>query len=255
MKYFIQTRNKKEAFEFKALLTNKLNDLGYLEDEKNPDFVFSVGGDGTFLKLIHQYINKDVIFVPINMGHVGFMCEFATNELLSSINNLNNYQIRLVPLIETKINDKLIYSLNEIRIESNNGTSIKFDICVDDIFLETIRADGICISSSYGSSGLNRSMNGALVDHELNVLEVVEKNAINNKLYSSLKSPLILNGQRTVGLKNFSYEHFSLFYDTKYEQINHFKGDISIKLSEKKIKVLTDNNYNYIDRIREGLIG
>ena len=31
---------------------------GFLIDEVNPDFVFSVGGDGTFLKAVHRYLTK-----------------------------------------------------------------------------------------------------------------------------------------------------------------------------------------------------
>ena len=56
MKYALMVRNddlsKKTALKIKESLQNF-----FIYDEKNPDLVISIGGDGTILEAVHQYLN------------------------------------------------------------------------------------------------------------------------------------------------------------------------------------------------------
>ena len=58
MKYALMVRNddlsKKTALKIKESLQNF-----FIYDEKNPDLVISIGGDGTILEAVHQYLNVD----------------------------------------------------------------------------------------------------------------------------------------------------------------------------------------------------
>ena len=38
-------------------LTIRLSGNGYTYDDEDPDYVFVVGGDGTFLKAVHRYMD------------------------------------------------------------------------------------------------------------------------------------------------------------------------------------------------------
>ena len=55
MKYALMVRNddlsKKTALKIKESLQNF-----FIYDEKNPDLVISIGGDGTILEAVHQYL-------------------------------------------------------------------------------------------------------------------------------------------------------------------------------------------------------
>ena len=44
--------SKKTALKIKESLQNF-----FIYDEKNPDLVISIGGDGTILEAVHQYLN------------------------------------------------------------------------------------------------------------------------------------------------------------------------------------------------------
>ena len=58
MKYALMVRNddlsKKTALKIKESLQNF-----FIYDEKNPDLVISIGGDGTILEAVLQYLNVD----------------------------------------------------------------------------------------------------------------------------------------------------------------------------------------------------
>ena len=51
--------------------------MGVLEYNQNdPDLVISVGGDGTMLMSVHQYLKHDVNFVGVHTGTLGFFTVF-----------------------------------------------------------------------------------------------------------------------------------------------------------------------------------
>ena len=75
MKYALMVRNddlsKKTALKIKESLQNF-----FIYDEKNPDLVISIGGDGTILEAVHQYLNVDCCFVGIHTGTLGFYTDY-----------------------------------------------------------------------------------------------------------------------------------------------------------------------------------
>jgi NAD+ kinase len=257
MRYCIRYKKDKTAVETVKKLILKLEEHHFVLDEKVPEIVFSVGGDGTFLKAVHDFFEFNPLFVAINRGNLGFLCEFTDHDIDDLVDEIiqNSLPIRTISLLEGKFMNQKIYALNEIRVESCNGTSIQYDVNINNSFLETCRSDGACVSTSIGSSGLARSLGGSLVDNEIEMLQFIEKAPISNRRYNSLRSPFVLNVDKTITLSNFSYDYFNIFFDCKFLKINAFKGDIQIRISpDKKIRVLQNHDIDYIKKTRETLI-
>ena len=65
---------KKENQEIIDLIIAEANKHHFEIDNNHPDVVFSIGGDGTFLRAVHKYIDAldEVRFVGINSGSLGF---------------------------------------------------------------------------------------------------------------------------------------------------------------------------------------
>ena len=77
MKINIISNPKKNSKEFEDSLISKL-DNRYQKDNKNPDMCISVGGDGTFLYMIHKYgFNPKIKYAGFNLGTVGFLTSFG----------------------------------------------------------------------------------------------------------------------------------------------------------------------------------
>ena len=54
-------------------------------DQENPDLVISVGGDGTMLMSIHQYLDQNVNFVGVHTGTLGFFTDYQKDEVFELV--------------------------------------------------------------------------------------------------------------------------------------------------------------------------
>ena len=77
-------------------------------DEKNPDLVISIGGDGTILEAVHQYLNVDCCFVGIHTGTLGFYTDYQVDEVDQFIKDVTSRQFKTMKryMLEIKINKK-----------------------------------------------------------------------------------------------------------------------------------------------------
>lgn len=241
----------------KEEVINKITSFGYFLDEKNPEIVITLGGDGTFLKAFHQYNDQKPLFIGINEGNLGFLCEFSINELDKVYEILSKYDFNFVKnfnLLKLEGLEKTYFALNEFRIESNNGGALAFDVVIDEVYFEKLKADGVCFSTSLGSSGINKNINGAVVVPNLNVFQMSEKTAINNKHYSSLKSSLILTENNIVTLNNFNNDSFVIYFDNCFINVSNFNETLRISLSNEKISILGNRNSNYLAKLSDSFI-
>ena len=277
MRYLIVKRTDKISKKVSELIINKCNDCNFtyiseketstLKDGEKLDIVFSIGGDGTFLRSVHYYHKFNPIFININTGTFGYLCEFKIDEIEEIFprlfqRSINYKEVSLLRLDKYKFKEESnsfsltnsYFALNEFRIASIDEATIKFDIYIDNTFLECIRGDGCVISSSLGSSGITKSLKGALVDNEIEMLEFVENAPIFNKKYHSISSPFVLNKDKEFKLTNFFHHSFNVYYDCESLRVNNFTKDdyISIYLDQSnKIRILTNPKTNYIEKTRE----
>lgn len=273
MNYILVSRGDDYSNKVKLDLINHLNKLGFINIEdkisKNNkdislDYVFSIGGDGTFLRSVQSFYSFNPLFITINTGNFGYLCEYKKEDYLKSLTDLKKRDInyRLVSLLKCEVNRYIennnnntykkeeYYSVNEFRIHSSNGSTLKFDISIDDTFFETLKGDGCVIASSIGSSGIAKSLKGALIDNEIELLEFIESAPISNNGYTSLSSPFVLSKEKVFTFNNFSSSSFNIYYDSEAIEIKDFnkKDFIKILLSDTKIRLLHNKEKNYIER-------
>ena len=250
---------KRENKEIIDIVNNEAKKYGLFFDEKNPDVVISIGGDGTFLRAIHTYINQldKILFVGINNGTLGFFYDFAKDEIPSLIKMIaeKGYQIKEHHLIRGDIKcankEETIFAVNEIRIENPFHTLIS-EVYINDEKLETFRGSGLLVSSTLGSSAYNKSLGGALMDNDINALQLTEIAPISNNVYRSLGSSFVLSNKKTITFSG-DFKHVVVGYD--YLNLEE-KELVSIKISQadKVVRVLHNENHSDIQRIRKSFI-
>ena len=83
--------------EFEANLIKRLESKGHIFDNENPELVFSIGGDGTFLKATHLYLDKldKVVFACINKGQLGYFSDFFVEDIDDILDNFNSFVVIL----------------------------------------------------------------------------------------------------------------------------------------------------------------
>lgn len=253
LKYTIVSSNKIDA----SILVEKIKKELKLEyDEKDPDYVITLGGDGTILKAFHQYQNK--IIFALNAGHLGFYTNYKADEIdlmISNINN-NNFKINELDLLNVTFNNLgeeiSIDALNEITIISPLRTLIT-DISINDRFFETFRGSGLCISTPTGSTAYNKSLHGAIIDFNIEAFELTEIAGINSNSYKTLGSPIILSKDRVVKLNIKDNEEAYLTIDNLAYNIKNVKM-LEVKMSNKKLKMAYDTKEGFGRRLKRSFL-
>jgi len=141
---------------------------------KDYDFIVSIGGDGTILRLL-QYIGKRCppIF-GINTGRVGLLthCGIDYKEHLRKA--LAEFETERFMRIECSVNGERLLALNEIAvITSKPAKMIDVSVLVDGAEIERGRCDGIIISTPIGSTAYSLSTGGPIVDPHMECLILV----------------------------------------------------------------------------------
>lgn len=256
MKIALFYKKDKTDSKFISFVESKVLEHGFELVNSQPDIVLYVGGDGSFLRAVHQYVNQleKVQFIGLCTGHLGFFYSYQQDEidqLLEDIktSSLKKQQYRL---LEASIGLERLYAINEIRIESPFHALIS-DVEINGEYLETFRGNGLVVCSSIGSSAYNKSLGGAVSSPSLEVMQLSEIAPINNRVYKSLHSSLVLDDTNVITLKtkteNILIGFDELVSDTK------FASEIAFRLSNKKATVLYKKDYSYISLIRETFTG
>ena len=220
-------------------------------DEKNPNYVITLGGDGTILRAFHKY--PDAIIFAVHVGHLGFYTNYRIDEIDSVIDAINNHKYKVSALnllnvsFKDKDEDKVVTALNEITITSVTKTLI-LDVFIDNNYLERFRGTGVCVCTPTGSTAYNKSLHGAVIDFNIDAIELTEIAGINSNSYRTLASPLVLSKERVIKLINIKNNDAYLTVDnTSYKLAS---GElVEVKMSQKVLKMAFTNREGFIKRL------
>lgn len=256
MSYAIVTKEDEKSYKIRDFLIDRIKDE---YDEVSPTKVITVGGDGTFLKSVHQYESQidNIVFFIYNTGHLGYFSNYddeSLDALIEQVNN-NEYRISEYSMLGYKINTSngIIEgrALNEVTI-INPTRTLMLDVFMDNILLEHFRGTGICISAPAGSTAYNKSLGGAVIDASLDAFQITEIAPINSKIFHTLSSPLVLSKRHEVEFKSEENSTIWITVDSKSINIDNFNS-IAITLSDKKIRY-AKNGITLIKRLIKNFI-
>lgn len=254
MKISLVYKNEKVSPSYIKSLEDKIISYGFELDKDNPDVVLFIGGDGTFLRSVHQYVSKNIKYIGLCKGHLGFFYSYDQDEIDSLLSDLKVGTCKEEEhhLLEAKIDDKEIYALNEIRIESPFHTLIT-DVLINNELLETYRGNGLVVSTPLGSTAYNKSLGGAVIYPHIASMELSEIAPINNTVYNSVHSSLIIDKDSEIVLKTKT-DNILVGFDHLISEIK-LASSIRIRLSDKKITLLRSPSYSYTKLLKEKFVG
>ncbi|MBR0295740.1 MAG: NAD kinase [Bacilli bacterium] len=253
----IFAKEKPLCQDTKKVVLNLLKENDFPIDENNPEVVIVIGGDGTFLRAVHRYLNNDVMFVGLNAGHLGFFSEFELEEinLLPQVLKEEKYDMksyRLLNAVISSINEsKEIYAVNEVRIE-NPFSSLTADVSIDGKHLEKFRGNGLVVCSAIGSSAYNKSLGGAIVDTSMETLELTEIAAIQNNVYRTISSSYVVNGESTITFEGRLNE-VVVGFDSETIHLDQ-ASKVTISLSKKIIKLIDYKHISHVKKLKDSFI-
>ena len=255
MKFAIFTKSDKDVSGTVNNLLKACELYKLTFDNDSPDVVFVFGGDGTFLKAVHHYLDKldTVKFVGIRYGTLGFFYDFDGEDISYLVELLasGKYLEESHKLIECDLNNKTIYAMNEIRFENPFHTLV-CSISINDEHLERFHGNGLLVCSGLGSTAYNKSLGGAVIHRNLDVLQLTEISTIQNNLYRSLGSSFILPSD-TVFTFEGDFTNVVIGYDhltCECQGVNTFK----VRSSDKMVHIIYDKNHSTLAAIKRSFI-
>lgn len=142
------------------------------------DVLLVLGGDGTILSVARVLQGRKIPIIGINMGTLGFITEVSRENLFEDLEEifLGRYKIEERSMIKVEVirNKKNIVSclgLNDMVVGTGIMAKIaKFDLTVNGVYVSSIRADGIIVSTPTGSTAYNLSAGGPILFPTLKTL-------------------------------------------------------------------------------------
>ncbi|AOY76620.1 NAD(+)/NADH kinase [Clostridium formicaceticum] len=240
-------------------LKQKLLKLGY-SVPKSFDFeaelIICIGGDGSFLRAIHQYDFPDIPIIGINTGHLGFFAEVNPDEIDNFLDKYTagDYFIEEINPLEaticTRSNCIETRGINEIVIKGDKSRTVHLDIFVNNHLIQRFSGDGILVATSTGSTAYNYSIGGSLVDPKLNVVQVTPLAPINTNAYRSFTSSVIFPSQTVIKVNpEYRFEDSIVIVSDGTEHRCAGISEVVLQLSELDIKLLRLGDYNFWGRV------
>lgn len=232
-------------------------------DADYPDIVLSIGGDGTLLSAFHHYRKQlaSIRFIGIHTGHLGFYADWQHTEIPALVESLlaDNGEEVDYPLLAGRIHfrdgrEKRVLALNEAVIKRQLGT-LSAAVYINGQLFERFRGDGLVMSTPTGSTAYNKSVGGAVVHPTLETMQMAEIASINNRVFRTLGSPIVLSKADTVRVVNDSRARDVSFH---YDNLNILSHDIAwmeFKVAPQKIQFAQYRHMNFWKRIEMSFIG
>lgn len=247
----------------RELLAQKIKDNGF-STGKDGEFMFVIGGDGTFLKAIQRNMRENPIFIGINAGNLGFLSEFKFEDVdhIFDMIKKKQYSLQTLPIYEavvtTKSKVKRLYFVNDLVVERDGASVIHTDININDEKFCTLSGDGVILSTALGSTGYCIAAGGC-ISYDCDVMQMTPINPLHTSAYRSLMNSVILNSSNEVsifpGYKKkrpirIACDGHEINLNDKRGKGNMDIRSIVVKKSPFKVRLLRSKGFKNIDNLR-----
>lgn len=235
-------------------ITGQFEDGDDLPDDVS--YLFSLGGDGTFLKSFLIAKNGSIPLVGINSGRLGFLSDISRDEIESAINDILEGNIlideRTALELEIVSNNQsvFLYALNEIAVTKLDSSSmINIHTYINDEFLNTYWADGLIVATPTGSTAYSLSVGGPILtpDSENFVISPIAPHNLTVR-------PMVVPDHHSITLRvEGRGHHFLASIDSKSETI-YFKESLKIRKAPFKVKTIRLKDHSFFTTLRNKLM-
>lgn len=218
------------------------------------DLVISLGGDGTILSTARKLIKHQIPILGVNIGHLGFLTEVESSDVLASLNCLFKGEffiedrMMLRCIATNKISKYEFDALNDIVLSKGTlARIVKYNTFIDDVFYTTFISDGVIVSTPTGSTAYSLSAGGPIIYPTLDLISVTP---ICPHLLET--RTVILDSKSKIKIKiNKKYESVYLTVDGQESIELDEMDEIVVTSSPYKCKLVKLKNNNYFNILRK----
>jgi len=260
-------KNKIEVQLFKPFHIFLVEELGispyynsffnsYSDFDENNEYVFSVGGDGTFLHALLNIRNFEIPIVGVNSGRLGFLADISQEQIHDALGNIfnRNYSIIERSMLQVEFegqkNLEFNFALNEMTVFKTTASSmINILAYLDKELLANYWADGLIIATPTGSTAYSLSVGGPILtpDSENFVITPLAPHNLTVR-------PLVVPDTYSIKLKvEGRGAHYLVSLDSRSVPVD-FSTTITVKKAGFKLKTLQLYDHTFFNTLRNKLM-
>ena len=219
-------------------------------------FLFSIGGDGTFLQSVLTLKNKSIPAVGLNLGRLGFLSDISRDDMNEAIDHILNgrYEIEERSVLQLEEKGRLFgdfnYALNEIAVTKLDTSSmIRIHTHLNGDYLATYWADGLVISTATGSTAYSLSVGGPILTPDSKSI-IITPIAPHNLTVR----PIVVPDHIPLRLQVEGRGHqFLASLDSRSEAID-FPGELHIRKADFHVQTLKLPGHSFFSTLRNKLM-
>lgn len=225
---------------------------------KRCDLAVTVGGDGTLLDAARGLVDFEVPILGINLGRLGFLVDISPNEMSERIIEILNgdfeeeHRIILNTSIEhgdnptnasDAFNDVVIHKWEVARM-------IETETYINGKFLNSMRSDGLIVSTPTGSTAYALSGGGPILEPDMDAMVLVPICP-----HTMSYRPIVIAGDSVIEIivKENQNSHAQVTCDGQIN-LGVVSGDkISIRKKNKVVRLIHPRQHNHYEILRAKL--
>jgi len=216
-----------------------------------------LGGDGTMISAARMVGDADVPILGVNYGSLGYLTDFRIEEMFSALESIvdGEYEIdrRVMLDVELWRSEGKIASgrvLNDIVVnKAALARIIDIEVTLNDLFVNSFRADGLIVSTPTGSTAYNLSAGGPIVYPSMNAVVITPICP-----FTLTNRPLVVPDSATIVLTLKSgNEGVALTLDGQTGFTMEAGDRVQARKSATSFNLIRPTNRNYFDVLRDKL--
>jgi NAD+ kinase len=222
------------------------------------DLAIVVGGDGTLLNAARSLVEAGVPVLGVNLGRLGFLADVSPGDMCQRLDEIlaGRFEEDSRALLHASVirNGKSVSesdALNDVVIHKwDIARMIELDTRIDGRYLNSLRADGLIVSTPTGSTAYALSGGGPIIEPSLPALVLVPicPHTLSNR-------PIVLSDQATIDILVHG-DDSNQAQITCDGQVNFslVKGDIvRIRRKSKMLRLIHPGGHDHFEIMRKKL--
>ncbi len=218
------------------------------------DMVVVLGGDGTLLHTAAVAYAFDIPILGINLGALGFLTEFAVDELnlvvemlCSDAFELEERMVLDVTLLPFEGLAMHFVALNEAVVTKGSiGKIIEIPVWANEAFLASYRGDGLIVATPTGSTAYSLSAGGPILHPAMEAIVVTPICP-----FALGIRPVLLPAYMTIRMDVQKWnEEITLIIDGQNHHELQKGGQVLIRRAERTLKLVRSPSRDYFEILR-----
>ncbi|MDO4383028.1 MAG: NAD(+)/NADH kinase [Eubacteriales bacterium] len=230
--------------------------------DESVGLITCIGGDGTFLRLVHACNFPSSPIIGINTGHLGFFQEIMTEDIPAFMDSYmaQDYTLQNIwpidAVIDTADGTYQLRGVNEIVIRGPHTHLTHLAIEIDRSLVQEFYGDGLLISTSVGSTAYNYALGGAIIPPQLDALQITPIAPSNTNAYRCFRSSILYPASLSMSLtptKRSSTDTLEVVvdgFDYLYEDVQK----ITVNRAGAGLHLIRFHDYNYWTKLKSKLL-